>query len=124
MIEPGGGEEAYVAPRERLVSDASARLSSSFDGPSYDAKRDRERLQRQLRAVWFVMRDCQWHSLAEIGARVGAPTASVSARVRDLRKDKFGAHVIVKRRRAASSEWEYRLLPRVSGSRALEEAQA
>ncbi|MGE0151762.1 MAG: hypothetical protein AB7R90_04040 [Reyranellaceae bacterium] len=48
----------------------------------------------QLEAVWQVMQDRQWHTLAEIAEQAGCPQASASARLRDLRKSAFGARRI------------------------------
>jgi len=56
------------------------------------------------------MSDGLWHTLAEMSSRLGFPEASVSARLRDLRKDKFGGRV-VERRYVLNGLWEYRLLP-------------
>lgn len=69
-----------------------------FDGSTYDPARDRARLQRQLARVREIMRDGQWRTLAELAAETGAPEASVSARLRDLRKQKFGALFVERRR--------------------------
>jgi hypothetical protein len=39
----------------------------------------------------------------------GFPEASISARLRDFRKEQFGKHV-VERRRRSQGQWEYRLI--------------
>ena len=80
-----------------------------FDGKTYDPVLDKARLSRQLDAVKDLMRDGEWRSLGEIAAATGCPEASVSARLRDLRKLKFGGH-IVERRRLSEGLHEYRLL--------------
>lgn len=69
-----------------------------FDGQTYDPAQDRDRLARQLRAVWYFMADGHWRTLAEIAEAVAAPEASVSARLRDLRKPKFGAWTVERER--------------------------
>lgn len=84
-------------------------LDGLFDGQTYEPDRDGERLFRQARLVWRVMRDGQWRTLYEIAARVGAPSQSVSARLRDLRKKRFGAHT-VERRHIGQGIFEYRLV--------------
>lgn len=61
------------------------------DGVTFDPARDTSRLNRQALAVWRVMRDGQWHTLAELSGATGYPEASVSARLRDLRKRRFGS---------------------------------
>jgi hypothetical protein len=79
-----------------------------FDGKTYDEDRDRARLSRQINRVFEVMLDRKWHTLAELEETTGAPQASISARLRDLRKRKFGSWR-VRRRYVAHGLWEYRL---------------
>lgn len=81
-------------------------LTGDRDGGTYDAARDRARLNRQALAVFRVMRDRQWHTLPEIAAMTGEPEASISARLRDLRKPRFGGHII-DRRYVGDGLWEY-----------------
>jgi len=82
-----------------------------FDGPTYDDTRDGDRLRAQLLRVRALMRDHQWRTLAEIAAATNDPEASVSARLRDLRKPKFGGwHV--ERQYLHDGLWQYRLAPR------------
>lgn len=64
------------------------------DGETYDHERDGARLNRQAHAVYALMRDQRWRTLAEIAERLGEPEASVSARLRDLRKEKFGGFLV------------------------------
>lgn len=80
----------------------------TFAGSTFDAKRDGDRLKIQLDAVRSVMMDGQWRTLADIGGRVKAPEASVSARLRDLRKTKFGGYT-VERRYVRRGLYEYRI---------------
>jgi hypothetical protein len=65
-----------------------------FDGETFDPVRDAARLTAQLDAVRELMKDGQWRTLQQIAAAVGAPEASVSARLRDLRKERFGAWTV------------------------------
>jgi hypothetical protein len=66
-----------------------------FDGETYVEERDRERLSRQLRLVLDLMSDQAWRTLDQISSAIGGePPASVSARLRDLRKERFGAHTV------------------------------
>jgi hypothetical protein len=68
-------------------------------------------LGRQLRLVLDVMVDGRWRTLFEIAAATKAPQSSVSARLRDLRKARFGGHTIERRRRTAGAgTWEYCLV--------------
>jgi hypothetical protein len=80
-----------------------------FDGDTFEADKDADRLRRQLLAVRAYMADGKWHTLADIGRGVEAPEASVSARLRDMRKPKFGGHTIARRRTNVSNgTFEYR----------------
>jgi hypothetical protein len=80
-----------------------------FDGKTYDPERDKERLKTQLFNVWALMKDGRWRTLEQISARVGCPEASVSARLRDFRKRKFGGHT-VEREYVKRGLFKYRLL--------------
>jgi len=44
------------------------------------------------------MQDGEWRSLGEISRQTGDPEASVSAQLRHLRKARFGAHTVSRRR--------------------------
>jgi hypothetical protein len=48
---------------------------------------------------------------AQVEARTGTwhSDASISARLRELRREEYGHHVIIKRKRAGSRSYEYRL---------------
>ena len=81
-----------------------------FDGKTYQRGRDHARLTAQLDAVRRYMRDGEWHTLGQIATAIGAPEASVSARLRDLRKPKFGKHTI-ERQHVTRGLFQYRLLP-------------
>jgi hypothetical protein len=64
----------------------------------------------QFDAVWDCMADGQWRTLGQISAEIGfAPTQSISARLRDFRKQKFGGHIVVSRL-VGHHVYEYRLL--------------
>lgn len=82
-----------------------------FDGATYDAELDYARLGNQLRAVLDVMVDGEWHTLRGLAVATGYPEASISARLRDLRKRKFGRWV-VERERLDGGLWRYRLTGR------------
>lgn len=77
------------------------------DGATYDAALDYERLNKQARRVYNVMRDGMWRSLANIAAHTGDPEASVSARLRDFRKQRYGGLTVQRRR--VEGLWLYRL---------------
>ena len=78
-----------------------------FDGETYDRDRDQERLGSQLLRVAEVMIDGAWHSLPEMEEMTGDPKQSISARLRDMRKEKFGKCQI-ERRNIGGGNWEYR----------------
>lgn len=60
-----------------------------FFGESFDEKQDGERLRTQLQRVQTYMDVGWWRTLAEIKAVAGGTEASISARLRDLRKAPF-----------------------------------
>jgi hypothetical protein len=57
-----------------------------FGGETYVPSLDRERLGEQFCRVVDTMSDCQWRSLREIARITDDPEASISARLRDVRK--------------------------------------
>lgn len=92
---------------------------NDFDGVSFDPLYDAERLSKQLGRVWEVTSDSKWRTLAEIQREASRlvpgshdSEAAISARLRDLRKPKFGGYLVERRRRGAPSAglWEYRVL--------------
>lgn len=79
-----------------------------IDGETYDPAKDGQRLGKLLDRVYQFMLDRRWHTLSEIQAACGGSESSVSARLRDLRKDKFGGHTIERQRRDGGL-WVYRM---------------
>jgi len=69
-------------------------LAMRFDGITYVHERDSARLGDQMAAVLSVMADGKWRTLADIASETNAPEASVPARLRDLRKPRFGGHTV------------------------------
>ena len=84
-------------------------LDGPRDGETFDPGTDTIRLNDQMRRVADVMGDSKWRSLAEIAEVTGDPEASVSARLRDFRKPRFGGFAVLRRRREGAGLWEYRL---------------
>lgn len=82
-----------------------------FDGPDYIDAIDRGRLAGQIKRVFDLMRDGTWRTVEEISAVTRDPQPSVSAQLRHLRKDRFGAHLVEKRPRGDRTHglFEYRL---------------
>ncbi len=98
-----------IRPRRPLPEPPAA---IAHDGETYDPKADAAPLNKQQQAVFALMRDGMFRTLADIAAGTGHPEASVSARLRDLRKPKWGGHEVVRRRRGGSRTWEYALIER------------
>lgn len=84
-------------------------LDGPRDGATFDPGIDTIRLNDQMRRVADVMGDSRWRTLAEIAEVTGDPEASVSARLRDFRKPRFGALAVHRRRRDGKGLYEYRL---------------
>ena len=85
-------------------------LTLRFDGGTYEPDRDHPRLSRQHLLVWNLMADGAWRTLREISDATGCPEASVSARLRDMRKWRFGGHT-VNREYASDGLHRYQLVP-------------
>ena len=68
-----------------------------FDGNTYDPEMDHIRLSFQLAAVRKLMSDGNWRTLDEIAATITGSVRSISARLRDLQKEKFGGHIVERR---------------------------
>lgn len=80
-----------------------------FNGPDYVPAIDNARLGAQLLRIFALMRDGHWRTLAAIETATNDPQASISAQLRHLRKDRFGKHV-VERKREPSGLTFYRLI--------------
>lgn len=59
--------------------------------------------------VLLLMLDHEFHSLEELERRCGGTVASVSARVRDLRKQKFGGYSVERVRVGTTGLYMYRI---------------
>ncbi len=81
-----------------------------FGGRTYNKELDGTRLAYQLGMVRMLMSDGQWRTLAQISEAVDAPQASVSARLRDLRKPKFGGLDVEGKRVGVGGLWRYRIV--------------
>lgn len=81
----------------------------NFDGASC-LQVDAPRLALQLTRVFELMKDAKYRTLREIANATGCLETSASARLRDLRKPKFGGHSVDARRaEGAGLIYEYRL---------------
>lgn len=85
--------------------------SKRFDGITYESDLDQSRLATQLIAVKKLMKDGEWRTLDEISLTVKGTIPAISARLRDLRKVKFGEHTVERRRAGyAPGLFEYKLI--------------
>jgi hypothetical protein len=75
-------------------------------GETFSPERDGARLGAQYLRVRDLMRDGVWRTLEGISAATGDPQASISARLRDMRRNGF----TVERRYIANGLWEYRMV--------------
>ena len=83
---------------------------TDFDGYTLNEDPDApRRLGRQLALIRARMRDGEWHSLDELADWACCKEQSASARVRDLRKPKFGGHEIERRLRWPG-HYEYQMV--------------
>lgn len=96
-----------VAPRELQGSGGGAetvRRSFSPSVPSVELERWNQGAPlispsaQQLVRVRELMRDGKWRTLSEIADVTGDPEASVSARLRDLRRPKYGLWTVTRKR--------------------------
>ena len=87
-----------------------------FSGRTYHAARDHDRLSRQYDHVFAIMRDGKPRSLLDIRKTLYRrynriePTQSISARLRDMRKARFGGHA-VERSYEGGGTWLYWVRP-------------
>lgn len=84
-------------------------MMPEFDGQTYESVRDNRRMTAQHERVFKLMTDGLFRTLFEIEDNTGDPCASISARLRDFRKDKFGGHT-VNRRHLGTGLWAYQLI--------------
>jgi len=108
---------AMNRPEQDLYFDFAAHLEQrkpDFDGATYERAHDKARLTGQCLRVFTAMSDGRWRTLAEIEAATGDPQASISARLRDLRKEKFGGYEVQRRARGERENglFEYQLIVR------------
>lgn len=110
--------EVSMSPDSQFQGDLN------FDGVTAVAELDQKRLTGQMRRVFDVMEDGKWRTLEEIratsfvrglhvrdGDAHNDSEAAISARLRDLRKSRFGGFTVDRRRRGdpGSGLFEYRV---------------
>src|SRR5215472_16026754 len=83
----------------------------AFDGATYSPTHDHIRLKGQLSKVFDLIKDGQWRTLADIRRTIESGSeAAISARLRDLRKEKYGNHTVSRLRFTANGLFRYRLI--------------
>jgi hypothetical protein len=93
--------------------EAAESARPAFPGPAYVQEFDYERLSKQLRAVYLVMKDGRKRTIGEVVEAVGGGSETgVAAAIRALRQKRNGSHRIEKQRRGdpKSGLWEYWLV--------------
>lgn len=103
MSDPGD-QLVHPPPPVPMDSETLDMFDAHHDGVTYEPELDKVRLNAQMLRTYEALRDGMWFTLR----RLSDPEASVSARLRDLRKVKFGGHE-VERRRVDGGLFEYRL---------------
>lgn len=88
-----------------------------FSGQTYSKKHDQKRLTGQILRIYDLMQDGRWRTLAEIERVTRDPQASISARLRDFRKERFGGHELNKQPRGDRDNglWDYQLIVNKTG---------
>jgi len=80
----------------------------TFDGSTCGPE-DRERLTGQVLRVYNVVKNGRWFTPNQLEALTGDNWCSISARLRDLRKPRFGGHS-VERENCGGGLFRYRLI--------------
>ena len=75
---------------------------------TYDPALDAARLRTLLARVHAALRLGGWWTLTRLVAQCGGRETGVSAKLRDLRKPRFGGHRVAARR-VTGGQWEYHL---------------
>jgi DNA-binding NarL/FixJ family response regulator len=78
-----------------------------FDGAVIDHKVDQKPLEKQLKAIYNLMQDGVYRSLSDIATKLNIGESSVSAQLRNLRKERYGGFEVQKTR--VDRLWLYRL---------------
>lgn len=83
-----------------------------FDGSDINAEKDNSRLTGQIKVIFNLMKDGKYRTLREIEDETDFPQSSISAQLRNLRKERFGSFNIEKRSRGDREKglFEYRIV--------------
>ena len=88
-------------------------VNPDFDGDDYVADRDNARLTNQIDKVRMYMENAGYLTVKQIAADLKQPEPSVSAQIRNLRKDRFGART-VNREYRGNGCYAFKLEPKMS----------
>lgn len=84
-----------------------------FSGADYQPELDESRLRGQIKRIFNVLRVSGWVTVDEIRKTIlreldiDDPATSISAQIRNLRKDSFGGFVVHRRRRGNNNKGLY-----------------
>jgi DNA-binding MarR family transcriptional regulator len=83
-----------------------------FDGSDIDSEKDNLRLAGQLKVIYDLVKDGKYRTLREIEDETNYPQSSISAQLRNLRKERYGSFNIEKRSRGDRENglFEYRIV--------------
>lgn len=106
-----------VSDMTEIQTDLFGEKPVFFDGETYAAEHDKDRLVSQLERVKYLMSDCRWRTLSAISHITHGTEAAVSARLRDLRKERFGSHTVDRRPVGSRKNglFEYRVTKKAPG---------
>jgi hypothetical protein len=99
---------AFASNKTVFKFEADVPVAFKADGVTFSPAHDTARLNDQLKRVMRLMLGGGWHTLREISDATGDPESSVSARLRDLRKQRFGGWTVERRRRTQGTH-EYQV---------------
>jgi predicted transcriptional regulator len=87
-------------------------FNQPFEGSDFNPVFDQKRLSTQLLEIFSLMQDKTFRTLSEIEKITGHGQSSISAQLRNLRKQKFGSHTLNKKRRGQGSQglFEYQII--------------
>ena len=87
---------------------------NSFDGTTYEPKQDDHRLIPLIKELFIVMSDSKFRTLPELEKilKHRYMITSISSKLRDLRKEKFGGHIVNRQNRGDRKNgfYEYQLI--------------
>lgn len=122
MTQPSLFGDDTPPRKPKHTDDPVATMAATPRGETFEPEKDAKRLTGQLLAVHGVLTDYpfKWYTLHDLrnaaAERTGsaASEASISARLRDLRKPEFGGHCIERRPHPDEPRgtFQYRLNPR------------